>query len=217
MEFSDKAILLYIFEILLCFVTSIFFVQKGKLFRVFPFFFILAFFVELTCFYYRKSNLNNWPIYNWWFPSEFVFFTFWINSYIIHSRTKQIVSFSSLAYLILVVFSNIFFYDLSRFTTMNFAFGVTLLLFVIFFKLSEILQTEEIINPLLLPIFWPLSGMMISNLISIFHLLSNNYLYKNNKELLSALRKINILMSCLLYFTFIVYFLIQWKKQRQAI
>jgi len=217
MGFSTIGIFVYILETFLVFLLSLFFLKKGKIFLWFPAFFLLAVFVETLCYYYKLNDINNWPVYNWWFPLEFAFFSIWIRSYILSLQFRKSVLYLIFSYAFFVAIRNVFYADLASFNTLNFAFGVLLLLLCIFYKLSEILKAEEIVNPLKLPVFWPLSGMLVSNLMSIFHLLSNNYLYKSNFELLSALRKINIIMSCFLYVTFIVYFLIQWKNRKQAI
>lgn len=206
---------LFIYEIALCFILSVFFIRyKGVQNRLFPIFLLILLGVEYYCAYLGFLERPTNHIYNFWFPVEFIFYGYFISTHIT-SRIKALISYSLITtYLVFVIINYSLYENLKVFSSITFLLGCVFLIGIMLFKLYEIVNEEIVNNPFKNEMFWFIIGLLLVNLGGFFHFGAVNYLYLNNKALHSALQQLNVYLSEFQYVCFIIYFYCKWKFQK---
>ena len=200
-----------------CFVLSIKNQDRQPLKTLLPIFFAILFLVESICYYLKTIKINNLVIYNLWFPIEFMFYSYWVTAYYDSKGFKRIFHFLIPFYATVVFVIYVFSDSLLKFNSVAFQLGFLLLLPVLLFKLYENVNQSTIENPIKNPIFWLITGLLISYVFSLSEFSIQNYLHSNDKDLLEALKKVNIFLTDVLYITIIVYFILKWKTEKLPI
>lgn len=204
----------FVYEILLCFLLSIFFFNKVSIEdKAVPFFFFFLLCIEYYCALLNKRGFETDYIYNFWFPIEYCFYSLFIASYITRSGKIKLSRSLVIAYLLFTVVYYSLNNNLRNFSSLCYLCGFIVLLLTMLFKFYEILNQEIIYNPLKNEIFWFMMGLLIVNLGSFFRFGAANYIYKSNKELHSALQVLNVYLTEVQYLFFIIFFFLRWKKQ----
>lgn len=205
---------IFLYLIGICLFLSILVENKSPLKKILPIFFSVLLLVECICYYLKTQNLNNLIVYNFWFPIEFVLYTFWIINYLDSKRGKKIFILLIPFYLIGVIVIYFFSSTLLKFNSLAFQLGFLLLLPVALIKLYELINQVVISNPIKTSIFWLITGILVSYFFSLAQFSIQNYLHLNNKDLLEALKKINFILADILYTCIIIYFLLKWKNKK---
>lgn len=208
---------LFLFLIGICLFLSIYVKEKKPLNIILPIFFSFLLLIEITCYYLKGKDINNLIIYNLWFPIEFIAYSYWIIFYFNSGFLKKIWSFLIPFYALSVIIIYFFANDLFKFNTLTFQLGFILLLPVILLKLYEYTNDNVISNPLKVPMFWLIIGLLISYIFSLTEFSILNYLHLNNINLLEGLKKVNIIVTDVLYISIIVYFVLKWKNKKSHI
>lgn len=198
----------------ICFILSISTQEKQPLKILLPLFFGLLLFVESVCYYLKIADVNNLIIYNLWFPVEFIFYSYWVVAYFNSRYFKKLFIFLIPIYATTVIVIYLLSNTLFKFNSLAFQLGFLLLLPVILFKLYEYVNESIIHNPLKVPVFWLITGLLISYVFSLSQFSIQDYLNYNNKNLSEALKKVNIILKDILYMCIIIYFILKWKNKR---
>jgi hypothetical protein len=208
-------ILIYLLEIFLCTVLSISYLKKGTIFEklLFPFF-LLLFIIECYCYHLYDNDISRDIIYNLWFPVEFLFYGLFVASFINLPKTKKLGISFILVYLSFVIIYYSISHNISNFSSKSFMTGVVVILFILLSKLYEILNQEIILNPLKNPLFWFIVGLLVVNIGNFFLLGATNYLIIKNKPLLIALGFMDVILTDIQYFSFLLYFYCKWMYQK---
>lgn len=212
MDILTKPIFLFLIGI--CLILSICVEEKRPLNKLLPVFFSFLLSVECICFYLKTVNTNNLIIYNLWFPIEFIFYTYWVVVYINSKNIKRIFIFLLPVYFFIVSIIYLFSDSLFQFNSLAFQIGFLLLLPAMLFKLYEHINEPVIDNPLKAPIFWLITGVLLSYIFSLSQFSIQNYLHSSNKNLLEALKKVNIILADILYICIIIYFILKWENKK---
>lgn len=174
----------------------------------------MLFIIELICYYLKIVHVNNLIIYNFWFPLEFLFYTFWISNYLQSKIVKKVFNILMGVYVAVVIIIYSISANLFKFNTIAFQLGFILLLPVALLKLYELINQPIISNPLYTPLFWLITGILVSYVFSLAQFSALNYLHINNKFLSEALKKINFILADILYSCIIIYFILKWKQKK---
>lgn len=212
MQFLTKPV--YLILIGICFLLSIKNEEKRPLKTMLPIFFLALLSVEIVCYYFKLINKNNLAIYNLWFPLEFIFYTYWVIACSKSVGFKNIFKWLLPLYAVIVAIIYFTTKNLYKFNSIAFQLGILLLLPALLYKLYEYLNEPVIQNPLKNPIFWLITGLLFSNLFSMSEFSIQNYLHLHDEGLLKALKKVNIILTDVLYITIIAYFILSWKSKR---
>jgi hypothetical protein len=201
--------------IILIFINLVFsfllFKKRGGLNKITPLFLLLLFFIEIICYWRNSNGLPTIRIYNLWFPVEFSFYTILI-SYDFRT-SKKFFYFVVLAYIITCSFFYSFAWDINMFFSIGYSLGVIMLLLVSFIKLGLILSSEIVINPFKNPFFWLAIGLILVNVLGFFLFSLYNYLNQTNKQLLEALKTLNVILTNIQYIAMLAYFVFLWKEK----
>lgn len=208
---------LFLYLIGICLILSILTPEKRPLKIILPAFFSLLLIVEVTCYYLKKADINNLVVYNFWFPVEYILYTYWLNTYVNSSLFKRTYTFLLLLYPLIVAVIYILYDHLLKFNSLAFQLGFLLLLPAILFKLYEYINENIIQNPVKVPLFWLITGLLFSYIFSLCQFSIQNYLNYNNKDLLTALGEVNIILTDVLYTCIIIYFVLKWKSKSSHI
>ncbi len=203
--------------IAVCLILSFIAPEKRPLKILLPLFFSCLFIVELVCYCLKQSGINNLYVYNMWFPVEYLFYTYWVNTYVNSAGFKKIYIILLPLYAIIVVIIYLVYDNLLKFNSLSFQLGFLLLLPALLFKLYEYINENVIQNPVKVPVFWLITGLLFSYIFSLCQFSIQNYLYNINKELLRALGMVNIILTDVLYLCIIMYFILQWKIKKSHI
>lgn len=210
MELAD--IPLFIYQIALCFGLSLLFLRNAiKNNILLTCFLLMLFIVEFYCAKLSYNGKPTNPIYNFWFPVEFIFYGYFVSYHISHITIKLFSKIALIVYFLFLIFYYSFVADLSVFSSVSFLLGCSILLFTLLFKLYEVINEEIVNNPLKYELFWFIIGLLFVNMGSYFHFGAVNYMYKNNNELHSALQQLNVYLSEFQYVCFIIYFICKWR------
>lgn len=207
----------FIYQIVFLLLCSFLLIRKGKFYIVTALFFVSLFIVEYTCYRWFSKGINTNVVYNWWFPVEFIFYGFFLIKGDTKSKHFSITTILSLLYLTTAVIYYIAVQSQAIFSTLMYQVGEVYLLFLIGIKIREILKNEFQENPFNNSTVWLIIGLLLSNLGSLLHLSATNYLEVHDINLLNALRKLNTFLTEVLYFCIIIYFFIEWRKQKSNI
>ncbi len=207
----------FIYQIALLVIINLFFVKKGRFFMISILFFITLFFVEYTCHKKITNGIGTNNIYNWWFPVEFIFYGFFLIKGDSKNKHFKITILLSLIYLPFVLIFYAFFQDQKLFSSITYQVGELYLLFLITLRIKSILKEDYLRNPFRTPVVWLIIGLLFSNLGSLMHLSATNYLAVQDINLLNALRKLNVILTIVLYCCITVYFYFEWKNQKSLI
>lgn len=205
----------YLAEIFLCLIFSAFFYKKGTRAEKW----LVPFFAALLCVesyaMYRSAKwISTSLLYNFWFPGEFIFYSLFISSFIQSPVRIKVIRYGVYIYALFVAMSYIFVVNLVNFASTVFLIGVLLILPVCFMKLYEEIEGEVMQHPFKNPLFWFITGLLIENIGSFFILGSINLVKVKNEHMLMSLYDINIIATCMQYFSFLLYFYCRWKYQR---
>ena len=201
----------------ICLILSIKNRERRPLKILLPIFFFLLLAVESVCYYFKIIHRNNLIIYNIWFPLEFMFYTYWIVTSSDSKRFKKLFSFLIPIYGITVIVIDLISQSLYSFDSLGYQLGLVLLLPALLFKLYEDMNEPVIQNPLKSPVFWLITGLLISYIFSLSEFSIQTYLHTKDVNLLIALEKVNIILTDVLYITIIIYFILQWKIRKSLI
>ncbi len=204
----------FIYQIALLVIINLFFLKKGGFFIISQFFLALLFIVEFICYKKFSSGISTNLIYNWWFPVEFIFYSFFLIKGNIKNKYFNLTLVLSLIYLVFILIYYSFFQNQKLFSSISYQLGEFLLLFLIALQIRNILKKEHLVNPFTNPLVWLIIGLLFSNLGSLMHLSATNYLAVQDINLLNALRKLNIILTIVLYCCITVYFYLEWKNQK---
>jgi len=185
--------------------------------KLLPIFFLFLLCTEYYCAYLSKRGSDTDYIYNFWFPVEYCFYTTFIASYITRKDRRKLSKLLVVMYLFFTIIYYSLSDDLSNFSSLCYLCGFIILLVAMLFKFYEILNQEIIYNPLKNEIFWFIMGLLVVNLGSFFRFGAANYIYKNNKELHSALQTLNVYLTEVQYLFFIIFFFLRWRKKNSYI
>lgn len=204
---------LFIYEIAVCFLLSLFLFSKGTLAdKMLPVFFLCLFAVEYYCAWLYKKNEGTDHIYNFVFPVEYAFYCFYISCYIKRPNKANTIKGLIIVYIAFTIIYYAVSADLTKFSSLTYLCGFLILLIAILFKLYEILTQEIINNPLKNEMFWFVMGLLIVNLGGFFRFGAASYLYQKNDSVLAALQELNVYLTEVQYLFFIVFFYLRWKK-----
>lgn len=204
---------IYLLEIFLCLLFSILFYKRGtKAEKCLVPFFACLLCIEMIAYVYVGHVVSIRRLYNFWFPVEFIFYSFFVTSFINSASKRKGIIWGTCIYTGLVAVEYIFFIpDLNQFATTPYLVGTILILPVLLMKLHEILNNEIMDHPLRNPLFWFITALLIVNIGGFFVMGSINYLLVKDKNLFRALSSINTIAACLQYFFFLLYFYCKWK------
>lgn len=208
---------IFLLLIAACLILSIYVKEKHPLNMILPFFFGTLLFVESLCYYLKTINTNNLIIYNLWFPIEFIMYSIWLVIYSNSNNFKKLFSLLIPIYAVTVIIIYSFTNTLYKFNSLAFQFGFLLLLPAILYTLYEYMEATILNNPLRVPIFWLTGGLLTSYVFSLSEFSIQNYLHVHNKELLEVFKKINIILTDILYVSIIIYFILKWKNRKSHI
>lgn len=206
----------YLYFLIACTGCSLVFAYKSKekLSKISACFFLILFIVEYIC--YRLPVTDG--IYNFWYPIEFGFYSFFIYKYISFKNKNSLLIFP------LVCFIYCYFYIFFHVKLINtfFTFGYSiccssLFIFVIV-KVYELLTDDDDLRfPFQIPLFWFLLGVIL-NLTSFLIFGMKNYILAHNFNLYTTtLQYANQIISSLQYICFILYFYCSWKYQNWSL
>jgi hypothetical protein len=207
----------FIYQIGLLAIISLFFLKKGGFFIISALFFTALFFIEYICYKKITNGLSTNKIYNWWFPIEFIFYAFFLIKGDNKNKHFKITIILSLIYLAFVLVFYSFFQNQKLFSSISYQIGEIYLLFLITLRIRSILKEEYLGNPFKNSLVWLIMGLLFSNLGSLMHLSVTNYLAIQDIDLLNALRKLNIILTIVLYCCITVYFYFEWKNRKSHI
>lgn len=204
---------LFLGLIFICLCWSLLSHEQKPLSNLLKVFFGCLFLVELACYWFKINDWNNSLIYNLWFPIEFVFYTYWVSVYLQKHKLSIIFRRISVAYLILVLLIYLIAWDLNQFNGLAYQLGFLLLLPLLLYKLNEMIREPAMLNPLRNPVFWLVTGLLFSYLFSFCQFSIQGYLL-TNKHLSEALKKLNIILTDILYVCLILFFVFKWKQEK---
>lgn len=208
----------FIYQIAFLVVCSLLIIKKGRFNIVIFFFFVSLLIVESVCYFWLINKIRNTnEIYNWWFPFEFIFYGFFLIKGNPKNKHFKLTAILSSLYIAATIVYYIIAQNQRFFSTIIYEAGELYLLFLIALKIKELLKHEFQENPFKNSAVWLVIGLLLSNLGSLLHLSSTNYLELHNIHLLNALRKLNIILTEILYFCVMIYFFIEWKKPKSNI
>ncbi len=208
---------IFLFLIAGCLILSFIIPEKRPLKIMLSVFFSCLLIVEAICYYLKQAGISNLYVYNLWFPVEYLFYTYWVNTYVKSGLFKNIYIFLLPLYAVSVIIIYLVYNHLLKFNSLSFQLGFLLLLPALLFKLYEYISENIIQNPLKVPVFWLITGLLFSYIFSLCQFSIQNYLTNNNLDLLRALGKVNIILTDVLYMFIIMYFILKWKSKKSHI
>jgi hypothetical protein len=172
-------------------------------------FFLILFVIELIC---SQLSVTD-GIYNFWYPIEFGFYSFFIHSYLKYQKKGKLLllPFVTILY---CYFYHFFHWNLvTTFFTLGYSICCSCLFVFIIIKTYELLTDENDLRfPFKIPLFWFLLGLIL-NLTSFLLFGMKNYILSKNYNLYIVLQYSNQILSSLQYLCFIIYFYCSWKYQ----
>jgi hypothetical protein len=204
----------FIYQIALLVLINLFFMKKGGFYFVSVLFFTSLLIIEYTCHKRISSGLSTNNIYNWWFPLEFIFYSFFLIRADPKHRDFKLTVLLTVIYVTFVLLFYGFFQDQRLFSSIAYQVGELYLLFMISLRIRAILKQEYLENPFKDSLVWLIIGLLFSNLGSLMHLSATNYLATENMSLLNALRKLNVALTIILYCCLTISFYFEWKIQK---
>lgn len=184
--------------------------------KIFPYFLLLMFLVEVTGEIYKQGGRHNVGLYNFFSIIEFLFFTRYfldvLKGWQLKRVTRLLLILTPLGCLL-----NIFYLQgMGSFHTYTYAVGSILMATLGIIHLSQIYSTPEIQNPLKQPSFWVTSAIIFFFTTSVSIIGIFNYVAVLSAQIVQLSKTILLTINCLFYLLFIISFLCQ-KNSRKSI
>jgi hypothetical protein len=184
--------------------------------KVFPFFLMLSFLVEIIGEMRNNRGLNTLIVYNLFNTIEFSFYIWMIREIIQNGKAKKIIFYILLIYPI-VDLINIFFVQGTRhFHTLTYSLGCLLVVLLCIYYFFELFQAPNSVNLARQPAFWICTGLLFFYCCSfpIFGL--SNFLQSLPRVFRRNMITIIILLNVFLYSMFTLAFLCRFRITKSS-
>ena len=205
----------YLYFLIACTLSAVVFGFKNQtiLARITACFFLLLLIVELVCNYVRITD----GIYNFWYPVEFGFYSFFVYSYMQFTFRRYLLVMPALAIMFCYGYNFSHWPTVTLFYTFGYGICVSILFVFVIIKIYELLTDENDLRfPFKIPLFWFLLGLII-NLSSFLLFGMKNYIISHNRNLYEIMQYSNQILSSIQYLCFIIYFYCSYKFQNWSL
>lgn len=181
--------------------------------KVFPFFLLVTVIIEIIGYELWMNGVNATLLYNFFTTLEFEFYLFLLYNIIQNPKFRKAIFYGICIYPLLVI-ANICLIQINTFHTITYAFGCLLIVVVCIYYFFELFQYPKSIDLKREPAFWMCSGLLFFYCCSfpLFGLL--NFLHDVSGVILRNLASIVMILNILLYTSFIIAFVCNWKVRK---
>jgi hypothetical protein len=183
--------------------------------KLFPFFLLITVIIEVIGWQLSIHGINATLLYNLFTTLEFEFYLFLLYNIIRNKRAKKVILYIICLYPILVIL-NIALVQVNTFHTVTYSFGCLLIVAVCIYFFFELFQLPKSIQLKREPAFWICSGLLFFYCCSfpLFGLL--NFLHSVSGVIMRNLASIVMILNILLYSSFIVAFLCNFRFRKAS-
>ncbi len=152
-------------------------------FRLFPWFLLASLIIQTIAYYYsRLSGKSNHFIFNIYILIEYGFYMLICYLAINKILFKRLIMAIAIIFILFYCSAVILFGDFYIYNTSIRNLGALLSFFCCILFLAEILMSDEIRDFFVIPMFWIVTGIMITNLGTFLYFSFFNYILKNNLD-----------------------------------
>jgi hypothetical protein len=180
--------------------------------RLFPFFLLIIFIVEISGELLAQKGISNVPLYNISSVFEFVFLGFFFSQVIKGERSKNYIQITTAILLIICLSNILLFQGIQKFHTYTYAIGSIYLVLLGVLYLKQLMNLGNTRNLLFESSFWITIGVIFFYLSTLTVAGTMNYLSTLPKIILYNIQAMILTLNCIYYSTFIIAFLCTLKK-----
>jgi hypothetical protein len=151
-------------------------------------------------------------VFNFSVPLEYMFFVWFITRHITSPIGRRFGHFYLLAFLGFMLLNNLFSKE-TGFHGIYMKIGILGVLFFCCFYFAELLRKEEVVNPLLSPVFWICCGLFIFNIGEFVYGFGIAKLANDPKAWVAIFKALNSNLNVLLYSCIsVAMIMVSWRK-----
>ena len=201
------AYIIMIFISLIASVTALSVKDNRNTLKYFPFFLAITFLVEYFSWKIGNAQHTNIFIYNLFSVVEFAFYLFFLRFIIYQFNKSNIILYSILAYLALIIINIFFIQGRNLFHTYTYILGSLFIVILCIIYLNFLFRYTKASNLISMPVFWLVSGLLFSFTFSLPVFGIINFVAKIPTHFERILRFMVDFMNIMLYLLFTIGFL----------
>lgn len=128
--------------------------------KLFPFFLLIAFIIELWAWRLGMQGISNANIYNFFSVFAFIFYMFVVRHVIFSKTVKRVILYIMSLYAISALVNILFIQHVNTFHTVTYSLGCFLIVVISIYYFYELFQVPRSINLKKEPAFWIVAGLL---------------------------------------------------------